>query len=149
MHRMLCTQVIGRVEELSWLGGGLDRLGVGRGSCLFLVGEAGIGKSRLAAEAAAEAGRRGMMVLAGRATATGAAVPYQPLTGALLQGLRSRQWADIAEALPPGLAAALPGFVEGPNIPASPVLLAEGVAPGRRPGRRPGNGTDPGRPALG
>ena len=124
---MLCTQVIGRVEELSWLSDGLDRLGVSRGSCMFLVGEAGIGKSRLVAEAVAEAARRGAVVLAGRATATGAAVPYQPLTGALLQGLRSRQWAEIAETLPSGLAAALPGFGEGPNPPASPVLLAEAV----------------------
>jgi DNA-binding CsgD family transcriptional regulator len=127
VRRVLCTQVIGRVTELAWLDGGLDRLGVGQGSCLVLVGEAGIGKSRLVAEAVAEAGRRGAMVLAGRATAMGAAVPCQPLTGALLQGLRSRQWAEIADTLPSGLAAALPGFVEGPNPPASPVLLAEAV----------------------
>jgi predicted ATPase/DNA-binding CsgD family transcriptional regulator len=125
---MLCTQVIGRVEELSRLYGGLDSLSAGgRGSCILLVGEAGLGKSRLVAETVAEAGRRGVTVLAGRATATGTAVPYQPLTGALLQSLRSRQWTGVAEALPPGLSAALPGFADGPTPPASPVLLAEAV----------------------
>jgi len=127
VRRMVCTQVIGRVEELSWLCGGLDRMGGSGGSCMFLVGEAGIGKSRLVAEAIAEAGRRGVTTLAGRATATGTAVAYQPLTGALLQGLRSRHSAGVADALPPGLAAALPGLVDGPAQPASPVLLAEAV----------------------
>jgi DNA-binding CsgD family transcriptional regulator len=92
---------------------------------MFLVGEAGIGKSRLVAEAVAEAGRRGMTVLAGRATVTGGAVPYQPLTGAFLQGLRSSRSTEIADALPPGMATLLPGFVEDPALPASPVLLAE------------------------
>jgi predicted ATPase len=122
---MLCTQAIGRADEVSWLSDALDDVDGGRGRCMFLVGEAGIGKSRLVAEAVAEAGRRGMSVLAGQATVPGSGVPYQPLTGAFLQGLRSKRSRDIAGCLPPGMATLLLDFVDGPALPASPVLLAE------------------------
>jgi predicted ATPase len=124
-RRMLCTQLIGRAEEMSWLSDVLDGVTGGRGRCMFLVGEAGIGKSRLVAEALAEAGRLGMTVLAGRATVTGSAVPYEPLTGAILHGLRSSRSAEIADHLPPGMATLLPGFEDGPALPASPALWAE------------------------
>ena len=55
---------------------------------MFLAGEAGIGKSRLAAELTAEARARGVRVLAGRAVPANAPSPYRPLTEALLQALR-------------------------------------------------------------
>jgi predicted ATPase len=55
---------------------------------VFLAGEAGIGKSRLAAELAADARARGVRVLTGRAVPTSTASPYRPLTEALLQALR-------------------------------------------------------------
>ena len=51
--------VVGRDDELASLSAGLDDLHDGRGGCLLLVGEPGIGKSRLAREAAAAAQRRG------------------------------------------------------------------------------------------
>ena len=62
----------------------------GAGGVVFLTGEAGIGKSRLAGELAAEARARGVRVLAGRAVPAGTASPYRPLTEALLQALRER-----------------------------------------------------------
>jgi predicted ATPase len=55
---MLCPRVVGRAAELPWLSAALDGLADGRGGCVFLVGEPGIGKSRLADEAIAEAERR-------------------------------------------------------------------------------------------
>jgi DNA-binding CsgD family transcriptional regulator len=126
---MLCPRVVGRDQQLAWLGAALDRAVEGRGGCSLLVGEAGIGKSRLTAEIMAEAGQRGMTVLAGRATPTGTAVAYQPLTAAVLRALRSRSLEDIAgvEVLRPGLAVLLPGFVEAPAVLASPVLIGETV----------------------
>jgi len=126
---MLCPRVVGRDEELAWLRAGLDRAAEGRGGCSFLVGEAGIGKSRLTSEIMAEAGQRGMTVLAGRATPTGTAAAYQPLTAAVLRALRSLPLEDIAgvEVLRPGLAALVPGFVEAPAVLASPVLIGETV----------------------
>ncbi|MBV9417945.1 MAG: AAA family ATPase, partial [Solirubrobacterales bacterium] len=127
--RMLCPTVVGRAEELYWLSAGLDALHDGRGGCIFLVGEPGIGKSRLADEAIAEAGRRDIWVLSGRASATGRAVPYQSLSGAVLSGLRSRPRLDISQTpgLQAGLATLLPGFFEGPAVEPSPVLLGETV----------------------
>ena len=126
---MLCPSVVGRAAELSWLSAALDGLADGRGACVFLVGEPGIGKSRLADEAIAEAERRDIWVLSGRASPTGRAVPYQSLSGAVLHGLRSRPLVDVskAEGVRAGLATLLPGFFDGPAIDPSPVLLGETV----------------------
>jgi DNA-binding CsgD family transcriptional regulator len=97
---------------------------------MFLVGEAGIGKSRLVAEAAAVAAERGVWVLAGRARPTYQPIPYESLAGALLHGFRSRPLESLPGDLPgvrAGLATLLPGFVEGPAVDPSPVLLGETV----------------------
>jgi len=107
----------------------LDGLSERRGACLMMVGEPGIGKSRLVSEAIAEAQRRGAWVLSGRASPIGGAVPYESLTAALLHGLRSRPLpqAPDRDALRAGLATLLPGFVDGPAVGQSPVLLGETV----------------------
>ncbi|MBV9336497.1 MAG: ATP-binding protein, partial [Solirubrobacterales bacterium] len=125
MPRMLCPSVVGRAEELSWLSAALDGLRDGRGGCMFLVGEPGIGKSRLTGEAIAGAERRGIWVLSGRASPTGRAVPYQSLSGAVLSGLRSRPDFNVSktQGVRPGLATLLPGFFDGPAVDPSPVLL--------------------------
>jgi DNA-binding CsgD family transcriptional regulator len=112
------------------LSSALDGLAGGRGGCLFLVGEPGIGKSRLVGEAAAVAAERGVWVLAGRARPTYQAVPYQSLARALLHGFRSRPLESLPGDLPgvrAGLATLLPGLVEGPAFDPSPVLLGETV----------------------
>jgi len=94
---------------------------------MFLVGEPGIGKSRLTGEAIAGAERRGIWVLSGRASPTGRAVPYQSLSGAVLSGLRSRPDFNVSktQGVRPGLATLLPGFFDGPAVDPSPVLLGE------------------------
>jgi predicted ATPase len=81
--------VIGRGAETHALRMALSAAEGGSGSVTFLTGEAGIGKSRLAAELAAEARARGATVLARRAVPAASASPYRPLTEALLQALRS------------------------------------------------------------
>jgi DNA-binding CsgD family transcriptional regulator len=129
VRRMLCPSVVGRDGELSLLSAALNGLNEGRGGCVLLVGEPGIGKSRLAAEAVAEADRRGVTVLVGRASPMGRSQPYECLTAALLNGLRSRPLAGLSDLQPlrAGLATLLPGFVEGPAVEASAVLLGETV----------------------
>lgn len=98
------------------------------GACLFVVGEPGVGKSRLADELVAQAQREGAWVLCGRAHPTCQAIPYQSLSAALLHGLRSRSVDVVADPLVrAGLATLLPGFGEAPAADPSPVLLAETV----------------------
>ncbi len=50
---MLCPRLVGRADESQWLSAALDDLADGRGGCLFVLGEAGLGKSRLVEETAA------------------------------------------------------------------------------------------------
>ena len=43
MRRMLCPSLVGRDDELASLLAGLDDLQDGRGGCLLLAGEPGLG----------------------------------------------------------------------------------------------------------
>ncbi len=63
------TQLIDRVEEMGLLRQAVDRAIRGEGGLVFLHGEAGIGKTRLARELRAYARLRGMQVLYGRCPA--------------------------------------------------------------------------------
>jgi len=63
------VQLIDRVEEMSLLREAVDRAVRGEGGVVFLYGEAGIGKTRLARELGAYARLRGMQVLSGRCPA--------------------------------------------------------------------------------
>src|SRR5207248_654076 len=89
--------VIDKIILLARVAGiaGLATAGEGRGSVCLLAGEPGIGKTRLATEAAALARQRGFLVLTGRCDET-AAAPYQPFVEALRQYLdrASREQAE-------------------------------------------------------
>ncbi len=61
--------LIDRVEEMKLLKEAVDRTIQGEGGLVFLYGEAGIGKTRLARELRAYAHLRGMQVLYGRCPA--------------------------------------------------------------------------------
>jgi len=63
------VQLIDRVEELGLLREAVDKAVRGEGGVIFLYGEAGIGKTRLARELGAYARLRGMRVLYGRCPA--------------------------------------------------------------------------------
>ncbi len=112
---LLCPVVVGREAELEALRARLDRALRADGGLVFLTGEAGIGKSRLARELASMARRRGTAVLMGRAVPSGATTPYRPLTEALLSELRDRPLRPSPELAPwlPALGAILPSLVDG------------------------------------
>jgi DNA-binding SARP family transcriptional activator/tetratricopeptide (TPR) repeat protein len=69
---------VGRARELEQLVAGLDQAVAGHGSLFLLVGEPGIGKSRLADEAVRVARARGMDVLVGRCWEVSGAPAYWP-----------------------------------------------------------------------
>jgi DNA-binding CsgD family transcriptional regulator/tetratricopeptide (TPR) repeat protein len=75
--------LIGRARELASLRDRLDRAAAGRGSAVLVTGEAGIGKSRLTRELAADARYRGWGLAEGRCVAVGG----EPLRRAALLDL--------------------------------------------------------------
>jgi DNA-binding SARP family transcriptional activator len=79
---------VGRARELAELAGGLDDACAGRGRLFLLVGEPGIGKSRLADELTAQASARGARVLVGRCWEAGGAPAYWPWVQALRKYVR-------------------------------------------------------------
>jgi predicted ATPase len=75
---------VGRAHELGRLGHALDATRAGSGTTALVIGEAGIGKTRLASELAARARDAGFEVLLGRSIdLVGTELPYQPLVEAL------------------------------------------------------------------
>ena len=121
--------VVGRDEELAGLGAALQAALGGDGGVLFLTGEAGIGKSRLARELARSARSRGAMVVVGRGVPSGATTPYRPVTEALLQGLRDRPLPADPELVPwlPALGAIVPTLVDEISVDVSVTVRAEAV----------------------
>ncbi|MFE6173285.1 AAA family ATPase [Streptomyces sp. NPDC056464] len=85
---MSSSALVGREPERDLLTAAVASAGEGRGSSVFMLGEPGIGKSRLVEETAAAAVRSGLRVLRGRAASAGRAVPLRPLAEAVFSGLR-------------------------------------------------------------
>jgi DNA-binding CsgD family transcriptional regulator len=107
------------------------RASAGQGGVLFIAGEAGIGKSRLARAAAELATERGMPVLRGRAVPAATPLAYRPLAEALCAAVRSGVVADTATdllAFRPILGALVPEWRTGGGPPDDTVVaLAEAV----------------------
>jgi predicted ATPase/DNA-binding CsgD family transcriptional regulator len=123
--------LVGRDKEVAELGAALAGARAGRGSAVFVSGEPGVGKTRLAAEAASRAAERGMLVLRGRGSVIGPMVPYRPLTEALLALSRTRALPADGSLGPyrPVLGHLVPDWAEAGTVqqPVSPVILAEAV----------------------
>ena len=103
LTRCRAHPIIGREQELEELAGALASAGDGRRVVVCLSGEPGIGKTRLAAELAAQAHERGATVLYGRADED-PVIPYEPFAEAL-RGLIAHL--DVRR-LPPEAAALAP-----------------------------------------
>jgi predicted ATPase len=80
---MVCPTLVARQVEWAGLQTALDGIGERVGALWALLGEAGIGKSRLVSELMAAAAARGIPVLVGRAVDATTPVPHRPLFEAL------------------------------------------------------------------
>jgi eukaryotic-like serine/threonine-protein kinase len=93
---------VGRREEMDQLKEALEGALSGRGSLSMLVGEPGIGKTRLAEEFGVYAGLRGAQVLTGHCYEGESSLPYRPFVEAFRQYTRSRPDAELRGQLGPG-----------------------------------------------
>jgi DNA-binding SARP family transcriptional activator len=122
---------VGRERELAELFGGLDDAFAGRGSLFLLVGEPGIGKTRLAEELIARARARGARVLVGRCWEAGGAPAYWPWVQSLRAYLRDTDSRDLRSHLREGaaeVARLLPELHERlADLPAAAALESEGA----------------------
>jgi len=128
-RRAAWGRFVGRREEQDQLKEALEDALGGRGSLAMLVGEPGIGKTRLAEEFTVYARLRGAQVLSGRSYEGAVEVAYFPFVEAFRQYVRARPDADLRRELGEGApdVANLVSEIRQrfPDLPASPPLQGE------------------------
>src|SRR5437660_4973448 len=121
---VICPILIGRTAELAAFHLLIDQVKSGRGQVALLSGEAGVGKSRLVAEAKTYATAQGFLLLQGQCFPMDRSCPYAPLLDLLRSHLAtsSREQVDtemgsLASALSPLLLDLLPLPSDLPSLP--------------------------------
>ncbi|HJR02956.1 MAG TPA: AAA family ATPase [Methylomirabilota bacterium] len=121
------SRFVGRALELDQLHRALDQAEAGRGQVVAVVGEPGVGKSRLFHEITQAVPRPRWLALEGRAVSYGKATPYLPITD-LLRGyfkveardgapeIRGKVQAGL-RALDPALEPSVPAFLALLDVP--------------------------------
>jgi AAA ATPase domain len=123
--------LVGRRSEMVAIDALLGSVGRGHGGVVLVVGEAGIGKSRLLAEAAARGRQRGLVTLFGRAVEGGGT--YRAVAEALAGGVRDHEFAAREEVRPyrAALGRLVAGWARPDDVPESvvdpAVVLGEGL----------------------
>ena len=97
--RPIGSVLVGRLREFDAVAQAVARLGSGLGGVVGIVGEAGIGKSRLLAELLRLPALRQVQVLGGRALSIGQRLAFHPVSAML------RRWAGVEEQDAPADAA--------------------------------------------
>jgi DNA-binding SARP family transcriptional activator/tetratricopeptide (TPR) repeat protein len=103
--------ILGRDAELARAGAALHAAAGGRGSALVVVGDQGMGKTRMAEAVAENATARGFHTLFGAAGAEEARTPYRPVREALEPLVEERP--DLLAGLSDGARAAVDGLLSG------------------------------------
>lgn len=124
---------IGREQELNTLHVCLEKVIAGQGQFITVVGEAGIGKSRLLFEFRHSLDRKQVIVLEGRCRPYGIDTPYLPLINALKRGLDMTEDDSPAQLLEkavanvqvidPALKAYIPYYLHLLSIPSDKYFL--------------------------
>jgi DNA-binding CsgD family transcriptional regulator/tetratricopeptide (TPR) repeat protein len=120
------SQLVGRTAAVEDLERALDQLRGGRPCALEVVGEPGIGKSRVLAELGTRADARGHLVLGGSASELEHEVPFWLFVDAL---------DDYVRALEPGRREAIPAEAVAELRDVLPSLATAGSAPAPPDGR--------------
>lgn len=118
MHHLLCPVLIGRTAAVAALRDVVADARIGRGHTLVLSGEAGIGKTRLVAEATADASAEGFRVLQGACYPQDGSTPYAPVLDLLRSSLSSETMETVVTATDPiarALFPMLPDLVRMPS----------------------------------
>jgi len=124
----ITATLVGREPELHAVQTSVTMLTEGRGGAIVLVGPGGVGKSRLAREAAARAAAAGACVLTGRAVATGRSTSYRPLIEALAPWARGHARSDVdLGAHNRAYDVLVPGWATGTADPLSPLFVGEAM----------------------
>ena len=129
VEQLLSRELVGRADELATLGSAVSATAAGRGGGLALVGDGGIGKSRLSREAMRHARSLGLVVLEGRAVEGGTPAPFRPLSEALAAGFRTDGWPKDPTLLPlrPTLAHLNPEWSDNPAREPSLLAISEAL----------------------
>src|ERR1700675_4842502 len=99
MDRVVCPVLVGREPEVTELEDALLAANRGDGQIVLLAGEAGVGKSRLAAELERRARKVGMATLSGGCSEADLALPYLPFLEALGNYLTASNLGDVRREL--------------------------------------------------
>jgi DNA-binding CsgD family transcriptional regulator len=111
------TVVVGREAELDHLMRTVPGAQAGQPSCTLVIGEGGVGKSRLLAEAVTAARRSGLGVAIGRAPVS-APAPFSVVTEALRSWSRGHPLAPTRSPFDQGLRLVLPEWQAPPSAAA-------------------------------
>ena len=128
----ICPTLVGRQIDLTALHVLIERKIGGQGQAILICGEAGIGKSRLVAEAKIYAAQRDFLLLEGHCFQTDSALPYAPLLDLFLSYFaryapafladNMRSFVSTLSRLLPDLALLFPDMA---TFPAPPVVDPE------------------------
>ena len=121
---IICPTLVGRANQLTTLHLLVEQAKQGEGHVVLISGEAGIGKSRLVAEAKTYAMAQGFLLLQGNCFPTDLTYPYAPLLDLLRSLFASHVAATLAtelESLVHNIFPLLPELVPDQTIPLPPL----------------------------
>ena len=111
-HDVVCPTLVGRDAEIDAVRTVLDRARSGVGQVALIVGEAGVGKSRLLRAMFDEARRGGFFTMRGSSFESDSSIPYAPLLDLVRLFAESASPALVAHVLAPAAAELVALFPE-------------------------------------
>src|SRR5688500_19113279 len=144
-HDVVCPTLVGRDLEVGAVRAVIERARAGSGQVALIVGEAGVGKSRLLRTMMDEARSQGFLLMRGQSFEADSSIPYAPLLDLVRLFAESASPALVGHVLAPAAAELVALFPElRPLLPGvEPAEASTPDAATRRP-LRPLARTGPG-----